>query len=94
MSEQKLRKELDNLGLNVYAARMNKGWSQEILADKAGVSHVTVFRIESGRRMGIHITSVLQVADALDLSIADLFGERIPITRHFLPRMKRRNRNA
>lgn len=55
--------------LRVY--RELRGMTQVVLAEKAGVSRVTVAEIETGRKQG-SVTTLRALADALGVSIDDL----------------------
>ena len=64
----------------LQAERAIKGWSYRALAEAAGMKEQTVMRYLTGRR-DIPITEVGLLADALDLTPADLLGraiQRIP----------------
>jgi transcriptional regulator with XRE-family HTH domain len=51
-------------------ARLDKGLTQEAVAEKAGVSFATYNRAENGK--GVHPPSALAIAKALGLDLADL----------------------
>ena len=46
--------------------------SQEELANKAGLSRVTISRLESGIQPDILVSNLKKVAEALDCTVADL----------------------
>lgn len=54
-------------GRNVRAARLERGWTQEDLADKTGLAVVQVSRIERGTRE-VRLTTVVRLLKALDVS--------------------------
>jgi transcriptional regulator with XRE-family HTH domain len=54
--------------------RKAKGLSQEDLADLSGVEQPTISRFERGSD-GITLRIIRQIADALDVSVSDLFGD-------------------
>ncbi len=54
-------------GKSVQAARLEKGWSQEKLAEKAGVSRPTVSRVELGEEPSMR--TARKLATALGLSV-------------------------
>lgn len=53
------------LQLRIAELRAVKGWTQEQLAETAGVSRVTVVRIESGRSRRVDLDVLEKLADAL-----------------------------
>jgi len=66
----------------LFQARRDRGWSQENLARRAGVSRAEVSSVETGRV--VPSTAVaLALAAALDLRVEDLF--RIASPEHALP---------
>ena len=62
---------MNHLATNLRAARARQGLSQGDLAEKAGVSLVTVCEIEKGYRQP-QAATVLKLAEALDLSMESL----------------------
>jgi transcriptional regulator with XRE-family HTH domain len=66
------------VGLLVKGFRQIRGWTQETLAELAGMSVKTVSRVESGQAAGIHTLRAL--GEALALEDADLFSkpQRLP----------------
>lgn len=73
-----------NVGWNVYALRMNKGWTQYDLAEEAHVGQNTVWAIETGR-MPTRRT-VKKLADALGTDAHVILGEKVELTAE--PRFK------
>lgn len=55
------------LGINVRAARTERGWTQEDLAGASGLSTVQISRIECGRRE-IRLGTLIQVIDGLGIA--------------------------
>ncbi|MDQ3937054.1 MAG: helix-turn-helix transcriptional regulator [Chloroflexota bacterium] len=51
------------------ALRIKKGWRQEDLAIRAGVSRATISRVEHGRLAGVSLGQLVRVADALDIRL-------------------------
>jgi transcriptional regulator with XRE-family HTH domain len=60
------------LGKRIRQLRNAKGWSQEQLAEQAGMHRTYMWGIEQGLR-NPSVRHLAQVADALNVSIADLF---------------------
>lgn len=61
-------------GLRILALREAMGWSQEILAERAGMDRQTVGRMETSAR-GVSIDAYLLVADALGVPLWRLFRD-------------------
>lgn len=57
---------LSRLGANVAAARINRQWRQQDLAEKAGVSRQIIIRIEDGQ-LGVSIGAYVAVLWAMGL---------------------------
>lgn len=69
------------MGLLLRQWRERRGLSLHGLADKAGVSYVTIVRIEQGR-MSPTVALLERLAAALEISVRELFPvERRPGTR-------------
>lgn len=69
------KKEKDRLrafGLRLQHLRKTRGLSQEKLAVKAGYSRAHMGFIEQGR-VSVPLTKVFRLADALQVSVAELF---------------------
>ena len=56
---------VEQFGHNLREARKRKGWTQEDLAEKAGLTSVQVSRVERGARE-IRLTTLLRLISALD----------------------------
>lgn len=63
--------QLTFLGKRIRERRKLRGWSQEQLADCAGVDRSYVGGIERGER-NITFTMLCQLAKALEITVADL----------------------
>jgi transcriptional regulator with XRE-family HTH domain len=59
------------LGLNLRRERVERGWSQEEFADRAGIHRTYVSDLERGSRNPT-ITVVEKLAAALELSASEL----------------------
>jgi len=64
------------LAQNIRRFRLKKGLSQEKLARLAGISTVTLVKIEAGVAKEPTITTVTKIADALRISIDGLVGKK------------------
>jgi transcriptional regulator with XRE-family HTH domain len=61
------------VGREVREARLSRGYSQERLAELAGIHRNYVGLIERGER-NVRLGIVVEVAEALDMSLAELFA--------------------
>ena len=68
--DERLLKVLEVISSNIVRLR-GKGMIQEALAKKAGVSKETIIAIENQRM--INLESLIKIADALGVPLADLF---------------------
>jgi transcriptional regulator with XRE-family HTH domain len=57
---------------NLSKIRKEKGWSQEKLAQEAGISYNTVIKIERGGIKNPKIETVVKLAKALDVTLDEL----------------------
>ena len=56
---------VEQFGSNLRALRLEKGWTQEQLADRAGLAPVQISRVERGVRE-IRLTTLLRLIEALE----------------------------
>jgi transcriptional regulator with XRE-family HTH domain len=68
-TDGKLRK----LGAAIRAVRLERGLSQEALADAAGIDRSHMGKIERGER-NVSVLNVARVSDALNVSVASLMA--------------------
>jgi transcriptional regulator with XRE-family HTH domain len=61
------------LAAKVRSERQSRGWSQEELAGRAGLSQVYISNVESAKR-AVSIDCVQQLADALGVAPASLLS--------------------
>jgi len=70
--------EPSEFGRRLKAFRLRKGFSQETLANMAGVTRIAIVQVENGRRQYLNLPSALKVADALGISLDELVrGDRL-----------------
>ncbi len=62
---------LKQLGRNIKAERVRKGYTQEYFAEKAGFSREYISRIERGQE-NLSILKILNLANLLDTDIKSL----------------------
>lgn len=65
-------KKLKAFGKNLKRLRTEKGWSQEKLAARAGVSENTIVTLEGGR-LNTTIATCFDIAKALGVDSSELF---------------------
>lgn len=75
----KVEEQLKNFHWNAYAARMNMGISQVKLAQLAGVSHVSISRVETTSDEDCNLFTALCVANALGVDLNTLFNSRVEV---------------
>ena len=59
---------------NLVTLRKQKGWSQEKLAQEAGISYNTLIKVERNGIKNPKIETVIKLADALNVSLDELVG--------------------
>lgn len=64
------------IGTALRAARERAGWTREALAFHSGVSWSAIAQIESGRRNDVRLSSLVALADALQMSVDQLVGSK------------------
>jgi len=64
------------IGVNLRRIRRERGWSQEALAERSSLSKDLIAKLEQGRRTSCRITSLMNLANALDVDLTDLTGKR------------------
>ena len=64
---------LRTLGRRVAQARMDRGWTQEQLAEAISIEPVSLSRLETGDR-ALSLTTLGLIADALGLGLGHLVG--------------------
>jgi len=56
--------------------RKKSGWSQQKLAEEAGVSYNTITKIEQGAATMPTIQTMIKIADAFGVSLDELVGRK------------------
>ncbi|NQT23541.1 MAG: helix-turn-helix transcriptional regulator [Candidatus Omnitrophica bacterium] len=64
------------LSKRVKDFRKKAGWSQQKLAEKAGLSYNAITKIEQGAAKQPTIQTMIKIADALGISLDTLVGRR------------------
>ena len=70
------------LGKRIRFLRESKGLTQEVLGEKAELSYKFVGEVERGE-VNISLDSLINIADALEVKINDLFPSEKDIFPHF-----------
>ncbi|TDD93458.1 helix-turn-helix domain-containing protein [Actinomadura rubrisoli] len=68
--------DASTIGITLKRIRHERGLTQEGLAEKAGLSRDTVSKLEQGRRQGERTTTLMRLANALDVDLGELTGQR------------------
>ncbi len=63
---------MSNVGEVIKERRLAKGMSKRALAEKAGISHSEVHRIENGERQNPSVPMLIALADALGIPQDDI----------------------
>ena len=75
------RARLAAFGLRIKLLRVSRGWSQEQLAEAAGMHRTFIGQVERGQR-GLNVLGLWRLAGAFNIQIGDLFvdveGKAIP----------------
>jgi transcriptional regulator with XRE-family HTH domain len=66
---------LTNLARNTKKFRLNKGWTQEMLAVRAGVTRGFISLLESGKKKPA-VSTLSKIADALGIGVGDFFADQ------------------
>ena len=61
---------------NLSKVRKDKGLTQEELAEKSGISRVTIANIERGAVTDLKISTMLSLSNALDSTVEEIFLPR------------------
>ncbi len=64
------------LAKRVKELRNQKGWSQQKLAEKAGLAFNTITKIEQGLAEHPNLKTLIKLADVLDVGLDELVGRK------------------
>ena len=56
--------------------RKKAGWSQQKLAEKAGLSYNVITKVEQGAAKNPNIKTMIKLADAFEISLDELVGRK------------------
>lgn len=68
--------EPDMIGVRLKRLRRERSMTQEGLAEAAGVSVDLIAKLEQGRRSTARVTSLIKLANALDVDLSQFVGKR------------------
>jgi transcriptional regulator with XRE-family HTH domain len=72
MGERRYKLELKTLGKRIKKIRKEKGLIQLDIEVKSGISRTDISKIENGLK-NIEFITIIKIAEALDIELADLF---------------------
>ena len=64
------------LGQKIKNLRKKAGWSQQKLAEEAGLSYTVITKIEQGVAKRPSIQTMMKLADAFGISLDELVGRK------------------
>lgn len=68
--------ETGTIGSRLKTLRREQNLTQEELAEASGVSRDLIAKLEQGRRESARVTTLMKIANALDVDLSDLTGKR------------------
>ncbi|WP_205478569.1 helix-turn-helix domain-containing protein [Sphingomonas arenae] len=63
------------IGQSIKQLRIRRGWTQEVLAARAGLTQPTIGRYEAGERGASALRNLAKVAEALGVSLESLLAQ-------------------
>lgn len=75
MTDEQKQQTRDRIGLRIMTLRKMRGWSQQELADRAGLQRTHVGRIEAGK-YAVTLETIQAIAEALGMTV-DLIDTRL-----------------
>lgn len=73
------------IGAKIKQARINHGWTQEELGRRVGVQKSAIAKWETGRVENIKRSSLMALAEALEISPVELIGSQKYIDKEMSP---------
>ena len=67
-----------SIGQTIKALRTRRGLKQAELAERAGITQPAISMLEAGRQGSVRSDTLIKLADALGVRVADLFAEDVP----------------
>jgi transcriptional regulator with XRE-family HTH domain len=65
-----------HLAVGIRALRADRGWSQEVLAERAGLHRTYISSVERGQR-NVSIDNIERIGLALGLGLSEILGEKL-----------------
>lgn len=65
-----------NIGERIAELRRARGWSQEELADRSGISWGYIRLLEGGHRRNIQAQTAIKLANAFEITVDELLREK------------------
>lgn len=98
IGDKEVQNKMSNVGEVIKERRLAKGMSKRVLAEKAGISHSEVHRIENGERQNPSVPMLIALADVLGIPHDDILvlagyktdGESTPLIERVFPDLKTR----
>jgi len=81
------------IGQQIETIRLEKNLSQQAVADEAGISRMTYFKLTNGSCNLVNLVAVLRALDELEL-LAQFFIERLPSPVELLKRKGKHRKRA
>jgi transcriptional regulator with XRE-family HTH domain len=69
--------ETPDIGARLFELRDSRGWTQDKVAEEAGVSHTTVVGLETGRIKDPRTVTLRRLARAFDMDLDEFRGEGV-----------------
>lgn len=96
IGDKEVQNKMSDVGKVIKERRLAKGMSKRALAEKAGISHSEVHRIENGERQNPSVPMLIALADALGIPQDDILmlagyktdGESTPLIERVFPDLK------
>jgi len=81
------------IGQQIETMRLEKNLSQQAVADEAGISRMTYFKLTNGACTLVNLVAVLRALDEVEL-LAQFFMERLPSPVELLKRKGKQRKRA
>ncbi len=65
---------IDGFATRLREAMQDKGWNQKVLSERSGIHHQQIHKLLRGERTNPQVSTVLDLARALEVSVDYLLG--------------------